>query len=77
MATTNSQWIKFLEQIGTTSVISETRVTIKDKIQEPDLLPYPIDALFEVYGNLILAGFTEKEALQIVCTVVTNGKRTN
>ena len=48
------------------------RVIYKDKPIDESLLSISVDKLFELYGNLVLAGFSESEALQIVSKVVAN-----
>jgi hypothetical protein len=78
---TNREWIDLLNTIynttqpnaSTSLSISSVRTIIKS---EPDLIPIPLDKLFELYGNLILVGFEKDEALSIVNTVVTNAERT-
>jgi hypothetical protein len=76
---TNREWIDLLNTIYNTtqpnaltslSISSVTTITKK----EPDLIPIPLDKLFELYGNLILVGFEKDEALSIVNTVVTNAE---
>jgi hypothetical protein len=78
---TNREWIDLLNTIYNTTQpnaltslsISSVRTITKS---EPDLIPIPLDKLFELYGNLILVGFEKDEALSIVNTVVTNAERT-
>ena len=78
---TNREWIDLLNTIynttqpntSTSLSISSVRTITKS---EPDLIPIPLDKLFELYGNLILVGFEKDEALSIVNTVVTNAERT-
>ena len=75
---TNREWIDLLNTIynnnkpntASLSISSVTTITKK----EPDLIPIPLDKLFELYGNLILVGFEKDEALSIVNTVVTNAE---
>lgn len=77
---TNREWIELLNTLysntqpnaSSLSISSVTTITKK----EPDLIPIPLDKLFELYGNLILVGFEKDEALSIVNTVVTNAERT-
>jgi hypothetical protein len=76
---TNREWIDLLNTIynntqpnASTSLSISSVTTITKK--EPDLIPIPLDKLFELYGNLILVGFEKDEALSIVNTVVTNAE---
>lgn len=46
-------------------------VTIKHKSEKP-LVSIPPDKLFELYGNLVLAGFSEDEALIIIVGIAQN-----
>ena len=77
---TNREWIELLNTLYSNtqpnaSSLSISSVTTITK-SEPDLIPIPLDKLFELYGNLILVGFEKDEALSIVNTVVTNAERT-
>jgi hypothetical protein len=75
---TNREWIELLNTIysnnktnvASLSISSVTTITKP----EPDLIPIPLDKLFELYGNLVLVGFEKDEALSIVNTVVTNAE---
>jgi len=78
---TNREWIDLLNTIyNTTQPNASTSLSISSirtiTKSEPDLIPIPLDKLFELYGNLILVGFEKAEALSIVNTVVTNAERT-
>jgi len=78
---TNREWIDLLNTIyNTTQPNASTSLSISSVTtitkSEPDLIPIPLDKLFELYGNLILVGFEKDEALSIVNTVVTNAERT-
>jgi|APGre2960657373_1045057.scaffolds.fasta_scaffold95856_2 hypothetical protein len=78
---TNREWIDLLNTIyNTTQPNASTSLSISSirtiTKSEPDLIPIPLDKLFELYGNLILVGFEKDEALSIVNTVVTNAERT-
>lgn len=80
MTMTNEEWINFLKLVGTKPVLKETittsSISIKTKpIEEKSLIDIPLDKLHEFFGNLVLAGFTEDEALVITCSVA-NGART-
>jgi hypothetical protein len=78
-AKTNRKWIDLLDTIYTnnkpnvSTSLSISSITTITK-SEPDLIPIPLDKLFELYGNLILVGFEKDEALSIVNTVVTNAE---
>jgi hypothetical protein len=50
--------------------LNTTKVTVTKA--EPSLIRIPLDKLFELYGNLVMAGFEKDEALSIVNTVITN-----
>lgn len=78
---TNREWIDLLNTIyNTTQPNASTSLSISSirtiTKSEPDLIPIPLDKLFDLYGNLILVGFEKDEALSIVNTVVTNAERT-
>lgn len=78
---TNREWIDLLNTIynntqpNASTSLSISSVTTITK-SEPDLIPIPLDKLFELYGNLILVGFEKDEALSIVNNVVANAERT-
>lgn len=76
-ANKTQEWLDFLKLVSTRppakETITHTSITYK-KVDKP-LIEVPLDKLFEFYGNLILAGFSEDEALVITCAVV-NGART-
>lgn len=71
----NKETLNFFEQIyanGTTKTTKST-ITIKPKQTKEFELAIPVDKLFELYGNLVLAGFSQDEALIIVIGVITHG----
>lgn len=74
----DKETLNFFEQIyanGTTST-KKTSITIKPVTQEPVFeLAISVDKLFELYGNLILAGFSQDEALIIVVGVIVHGNK--
>jgi len=74
----DKETLKFFEQIyanGTTST-KKTSITIKPVTKEPVFeLAVSVDKLFELYGNLILAGFSQDEALIIVVGVIVHGNK--
>ena len=76
---TEQDWLNFLKLLDEKKPITQTvstSITIKEKkLTDSPLIEIPLDKLFEFYGNLVLAGFSEDEALVITCSVV-NGSRT-
>ena len=78
---TNREWIELLNTLySNTQPNASTSLSISSVTTitrpEPDLIPIPLDKLFELYGNLILVGFEKDEALSIVNSVVANAERT-
>lgn len=73
----DKETLAFFEQIyanGKTTTTKST-ITIKPKVKEKEFeLVASVDKLFELYGNLILAGFSQDEALIIVVGVIVHGK---
>jgi hypothetical protein len=69
----NPNWFDFLTNIdtGKTKTTSSVKVTYKSNTDNP-LLSISTDKLFELYGNLVLAGFTEDEALIIIVGIANN-----
>lgn len=66
------EWLDFLTNIKTTK---STTITVKHKtFNDKPLLNIAVDKLFELYGNLVLAGFTEDEALIIVVGIANNAR---
>jgi hypothetical protein len=62
----------------TTTTYSSVKVTYKQPVEPDDnLLTIPLGKLHEFYCNLVMAGFSEHEALQITTKVVSNVIRTN
>lgn len=70
-------WLDFLKKLQerppAKETVSHTTIT-KVRVAEKPLIEIPIDKLFEFYGNLVLAGFSEDEALVITCSVVNNAR---
>lgn len=67
----NAEWLSYLKEIGTKEPsIERNNKTINNS--EPPLISIPPDKLFELYGNLIMAGFSEDEALIIVIGIARN-----
>jgi hypothetical protein len=67
----NESWLDLVSKIGTKTTITSKSVTVKNKSDEP-LISIPPDKLFELYGNLVMAGFSEDEALIIIVGVSRN-----
>jgi hypothetical protein len=73
----NPEWLALLHQINGHTSVTKTSVTVRQK-ETKSLINVPVEALFELYGNLVLAGFENDEALVIVCAVIRNeNDRTN
>lgn len=68
---TDTNWLDFVSKIGTKTTTTTNSVTIKNK-SEQLLISIPPDKLFELYGNLVLAGFSEDEALIIIVGIARN-----
>lgn len=49
---------------------STTTVSVVKKKVIKELLSIPLDSLFELYGNLILAGFEKDEAITIIVSLI-------
>ena len=68
---TDTNWLDFVSKIGTKTTTTTNSVTIKNKSEQP-LISIAPDKLFELYGNLVLAGFSEDEALIIIVGIARN-----
>lgn len=68
---TNAEWLALLEKNYGGTRVTTSSVKIKHK-QAKTLINVPVEALFELYGNLVMAGFENDEALVIVCAVIRN-----
>lgn len=55
-----------------TTTYKSTKIIVRDNLVDDSLLSVSVDKLFELYGNLVLAGFSESEAIQVVAKVVSN-----
>ncbi len=77
MANIDEHWLEFLRNVNkpNTSSLSIKTVTTRIKKEEEPLIPIAPDKLFELYGNLVLAGFEKEEALAIVVMVIKNASR--
>ena len=71
----NTEWLALLSKLNGGAQYTSSSVKIRYKESKP-LINVPIEALFELYGNLILAGFEKDEALVVICAVIqdNNGK---
>ena len=65
----NSEWLALLSKLNGGTGVSSSSVKISYKESQP-ISNVPVGALFELYGNLILAGFEKDEALVIICSVI-------
>ena len=74
--TITKKYIKFLQTVNgkTTSTHYMTKETTPN---DDSILSIPLDKLFELYGNLILSGFSVSEAIEIVGKVAANAGRTD
>lgn len=73
----DEKWLEFLRSVNkpNTSSLSIKTVTTRINKEEEPLIPIAPDKLFELFGNLVLAGFKEEEALVIVISVIKNANR--
>jgi hypothetical protein len=67
----NADWLDYVSKLGTKTTITSKSVTIKNKSDEL-LISISPDKLFELYGNLVMAGFSEDEALIIIVGIARN-----
>ena len=67
----NKNTLSFFEQIYGKGTITTNTVTVKRKSEQP-LISIAPDKLFELYGNLVLAGFSEDEALIVIVGIARN-----
>jgi hypothetical protein len=65
----NTEWLALLSKLNGGTKVSSSSVKIRYKESEP-ISNVSVGALFELYGNLILAGFEKDEALVIICSVI-------
>lgn len=65
----NAEWLSYLRSINGDTKVTSSSVKIRYKQSKP-LINVPLEALFELYGNLIMAGFEKDEALVITCSVI-------
>ena len=72
----NAEWLALLEKLNGSTTYTKSSVKIRYKENKP-LINVPLEALFELYGNLIMAGFEKDEALIITCAVIRNDDGAN
>ncbi len=72
----NAEWLALLEKLNGGTRVTTSSVKIRYKESAP-LINVPLEALFELYGNLVMAGFEKDEALVITCAVIRNDNGTN
>ena len=65
----NAEWLALLSKLNGNTTYTSSSVKIRYKEAKP-LINVPLEALFELYGNLIMAGFEKDEALVITCSVI-------
>ena len=65
----NSEWLTYLRSINGDTKVTSSSVKIRYKQSKP-LINLPLEALFELYANLVMAGFEKDEALVITCSVI-------
>lgn len=63
-------WLDTLNNMYHGTSVSSTTVRIVEKSAIQELLNIPLDSLFELYGNLILAGFEKDEAITIIVSLI-------
>lgn len=63
-------WLDSLNTIYHGETVTKATVRIVEKSAIKELLNIPLDSLFELYGNLILAGFEKDEAITIIVSLI-------
>ena len=71
---TNEDWLDFLTNLSNTNTKTTSKITIKKVSNDRPLLSISVDRLFELYGNLQMAGFTQDEALIIIVGIANNAR---
>jgi len=67
----DEDWLDLAKKLNGSTTYTTSSVKIRYKEPKP-LISVPVEALFELYGNLILAGFEKDEALYVICGVLGN-----
>jgi len=66
-------WIESLNTMYHGTIESSIKsVTVIESPTFKELLSIPLDSLFELYGNLVLAGFEKDEAITIIVSIIRN-----
>ena len=73
---TGEDWLDFLTNLSNTNTTTTSKITIKKVSNDTPILGISVDRLFELYGNLQMAGFTEDEALIIIIGIANNARNT-
>lgn len=68
------EWLDFVTNLGGKVSYKSTTVKTVTKTSDKPLINIPLDKLFELYGNLVLNGFTEDEALVIIVGIASNAR---
>jgi hypothetical protein len=71
------EWLALISQFPTVVTRTTTSSKMTKTITKPEETPIfaiSVDKLFELYGNLCMAGFENDEALVIVCSVANNAR---
>ena len=69
------EWLQFLSNIDNAwKTVTTSTVKVTKKSTDKPLLSVSVDKLFELYGNLVLAGFSEDEALIIIVGIANNAR---
>jgi hypothetical protein len=63
-------WLESLNTMYHGETVPSTTVRIVEKSVIKELLSIPVDIVFELYGNLILAGFEKDEAIIIIVSLI-------
>jgi hypothetical protein len=70
----SAEWLEFLSNLNNWKTTTTSTVKITKKSTDKPLLSVSVDNLFELYGNLVLAGFSEDEALIIIVGIANNAR---
>lgn len=69
-------WLDSLDSMYHGESVTNTSVRVIKKKVLKELINIPLDSLFELYGNLILAGFEKDEAITIIVSLIRDYERT-
>jgi hypothetical protein len=70
----SSEWLEFISNLNNWKTTTTSTVKITKKSTDNPLLSVSVDKLFELYGNLVLTGFSEDEALIIIVGIANNAR---